>query len=394
MWQFNIEEADIPVPSQDATTQPSITSARLELSNNEQIILLEGGNFATDTSMTTKVKFHVGYDSYEGNVISATADRIEVEVSDKVPLAMATGIEVVREEPVNVISGAQPVDPIEFGSNLIAVDAEGDYVFAAGYWRDQVHFINGANQELVAKVSVGTGENNDDGPFDIAPTNNGDRLYVSLANSGRIALVDPVTFRQIDTDPSTEELDFIDLPTGANPLRLTVDLYDQYLYVADGNRGAVYVVNINPTSGEYNQLVEIINVDPAPVGLSQLDIDPEGKRLYVAAPDKRLFGQTVGEESNLIVINIDLADKPGYNEANDRLWHQQIAAIPTGIGETAAPTGIEGVSVTSDPSKIVVTHRFHDSVGIEVVQVENNEPTNFIARVIKIPPVSMAKGRN
>ncbi|WP_293226056.1 hypothetical protein [Microcoleus sp. PH2017_16_JOR_D_A] len=189
--------------------------------------------------------------------------------------------------------------------------------------------------------------------------------------------------REIDTNPQTATVDGIALPQGARPQGIVIDPKDNYAYIADQNRPNIYVLDINPNSATYHTVVQTINVT-SPLGLSQLAISSDGRRLFATGSDSN--EQTPNR--NLYAVNIDPRDKPSAQGSNERKWHQQIGVIPT-ASET------EGIAATSDPKKMVFTNGFasvrtisngeeiklqDDGKGFGVLEITSEDPLrSFVA---------------
>ena len=135
------------------------------------------------------------------------------------------------------------------------------------------------------------------------------------------------------------------------------------------------MLDINPFSSSYQQVVANIAVTDAPNGLRQLTVSNDNHRLWVTAPDKI---------SHIIVINIDPNDRPSNPLVNDRKWRQKIASI-------VVDAGLSGISTTPDKSKLLFTERGNESKGYGVVDVSNvderseasrrDDPINFVNNV-------------
>lgn len=57
---------------------------------------------------------------------------------------------------------------------------------------------------MLARIPVGTPDLREEGARDIAVTSNAARAYASLEYSGRVALIDLMTLRQVDTRPQPQ----------------------------------------------------------------------------------------------------------------------------------------------------------------------------------------------
>uniref|UniRef100_UPI0020C2C6F2 YncE family protein n=1 Tax=Oscillatoria sp. HE19RPO TaxID=2954806 RepID=UPI0020C2C6F2 len=235
--------------------------------------------------------------------------------------------------------------------------------------------IQGSNSSdlLTAKIPVGTPDAVDK-PVEVAATHNGTRAYVPLAQSGRVALVDLMTLRQVDTNPlTTGEIDPIDLPANAAPGAIAIHPTDKYAYIADSNSGAVYVLDIDPLSDAYNQVTETISLASATSGVAGIELSPDGRKLFVAAPGF--------PNSQIIVINTDLADRPSDESANTRLWHEP-------IGEISVPAWVQGITVAENSQQIAFT-TVSDRYGFGAVEITNDDPLLFATREPKYASLSL-----
>ncbi len=249
-----------------------------------------------------------------------------------------------------------------------------------------------SSDKLAVAVNIPVGNpKSSDRPESLAATNNATRAYVTLRDIGRVSVVDLIALPEIDTTEETATVDAISLADGARPQAVVIDPKDNYAYIADQNRPYIYVLDINPNSATYHTVVEKITID-SPLGVSQLAISSDGRRLFATGSDNN--EQT--PNGRIYAVNIDPADKPSAKGANERLWHQQIGVIPT-ASET------EGIAATSDPKKMVFTNGFasirtinngeeinlqDDSKGFGVLEIESDDPLNFSAAV-RYAPLSL-----
>jgi DNA-binding beta-propeller fold protein YncE len=183
---------------------------------------------------------------------------------------------------------------------------------------------------------------------------------VTLENSGRVALVDPMVLQQIDTIAETKDIiDPIKLGVGASPRSIVIDDRNEYAYIADGRMGVIYVLDINPNSDNYHQVVEKIQVKPAPFGLREMAISSDGRRLFATAPSSLNANAVPPEKSQIIVINIDPKDRTTNPSQNKNNWHKQ-------IGQVEADRRVEDISATNNPNQMVFTNRQNDQKGYGV----------------------------
>ncbi|TAE00389.1 MAG: hypothetical protein EAZ96_21280 [Oscillatoriales cyanobacterium] len=193
----------------------------------------------------------------------------------------------------------------------------------------------------------------------LAVTSNATRAYVPLEYTGRVAMVDLLARRPVDADASTAAVDDIILPSGASPGAISIDPWDNYAYITDSKRGSIYVLDVNPDSPSYNQVVQTIPVN-ATSGLRQIAVSSDGRKLFATAADGYVYA-----------VNIDPEDKPSEPNSNPRKWGEQ-------IGKVLTTTGAWGLAATPDPLKMVFTNGNPntDGSGFGVLTV-SDDPLNF-----------------
>ncbi|MEG4305811.1 DNA/RNA non-specific endonuclease [Microcoleus sp. D3_18a_C4] len=329
------------------------------------------------------VKFFVGRQAYEGTVLTDKSRKlannqfeIAVQVPNTVPLGESR-IVISRKQNEKVSPNpSEPAKEVKYDSSPYRIENNTEYIFAAQWTTDKIAIINGANPASVvtatnssdlsiASVSVGT-DDILDRPRELTLTSDGSRAYVAMDRSGRIALVDPMTRQQVDTQPNTAGINPINLPSGAEPRSIVIDPRDQYAYIADGKIGSnsIYVLDINPFSSTYHQVTQTIPVGTAPNGLRQIAISSDSKKLFVTAPN--------GSNSKIYAVNIDPKDRPSDPSQNPKKWNQLIGSI-------TADEGVEGIASTVNPLAMTFTNSGKDSNGFGVLDITNNDPVSFAA---------------
>ncbi|RUY63521.1 tandem-95 repeat protein, partial [Mesorhizobium sp. M7A.F.Ca.CA.001.05.1.1] len=185
--------------------------------------------------------------------------------------------------------------------------------------------------ELVARIPLGNLDDNGRPtagnavmPNRVAITSDNARAYVTLRGSGGIAVVDTMLMRQVDVlpddpaEPYTDGVNFIKFTNAPNaaPWDIAIDASDRWAYVSDMNSGAIYVIDVDPTSGTYNKHVGTIVVKdvtdmsssvPQHFGLRDLQLTPDGRQLVVAAPNRFLTGTSTATAPGKLII-VDLPD--------------------------------------------------------------------------------------
>jgi hypothetical protein len=299
------------------------------------------------------VEFKVGGKSYSGTVVPGLSSSLgdnRYKVAVKAPISVPLGeSEIVLSRPQKERFGPDPLDSsVVKRSSFEYLQLEpvfSDLVLLAQQSGNKVKVIDalssgttppGPQQQLPKDVWVGM-PSAINRPGQLAATSNATRAYVPLERSGRVALVDLLARRQVDADASTPAVDDINLPNGASPGAITIDPWDNYGYIADSKRGSIYILDVNPDSASYNQVVETISVD-ATSGLRQIAISSDGRKLFATAADGYIYA-----------VNIDPEDKPSEPNSNPRKWREQ-------IGKVLTPRWAFGLSATPDPLKMVFTN--------------------------------------
>ena len=385
-----------------APFDPVIEQIEFTFFNNEEpALILRGRNFSHADGAATQsqqiIQFHYGEEVYDAEILGGISGSpgSQEEVTVAVPRAVVLGLSevtVTREDTILELDGSQVVTvDVLYQSNAVSLNAAPRYVVAALRSTDQIAvmsegdpFVPGASPEeesqaiqLLARIPVG------DSPRAVALAKDGLRAYVTSIGSQSISVVDLVTLREVDVeaDPLVTggPLNRIELPSGARPFWIAVDSEDRYAYASDESAAVVYVIGIDPANrDEFHQLVQTITLpsDSVPHGLRGLDISSDGRRLFVAAPNRRLFAGTARDTaaSRLFVINIDARNRPAEGQPNAERYRQVIGEFETGQ-ETWA------VEATDDPGRITFTNRSNDSEGFGILTVTNDDPTGFQAQI-------------
>ena len=393
-------EANLNIPTPAASNSaaaPKLQAASLKFKDennqpfegNEPILFLKASNVLASNLGDPKgsrledlvVKFYVGDRVYEQAVLpnlSATLGDNQFEVAVKVPNTVVLGESYIslsrRQNQLVDQNLTEPVyEELEYNSNPIWLDAGAEYVFAALKGADAVAVLDGTDPESVVAASnssnlllstIPVGDGAIDRPRDLAVTSDGTRVYVALEQSGRVALVDPMVLQQVDTKPDTPGINPIDLPSGATPRSIAIDPRNQYAYISDGKRGNIYVLDIDPFSEKYHQVIQTISLSSVTGGLNEIAISSDGRKLFVAAPGS--------PTSQIFAVNIDPEDQPLDPSENPRKWHQQ-------IGQVNTFAGAQGMAATADPNRMTFTNTGNDTNGFGLLTITNDDPTTFAA---------------
>ncbi|MGB3655927.1 MAG: hypothetical protein WBA41_32590, partial [Rivularia sp. (in: cyanobacteria)] len=412
-----IVQAPSPATEADPLFSPVIESAEFKFKDvdddglEDPVVLLTGSNLLNgtedlgDSFEDLEIEFKVGNNTFTAPVefgASLGENRQEIYVKPPQTVVMSeAAISIIRPQKVRTGSDPSDYEIVELKSERPAYlelpDTE--YALISRRWANRVDVVDlidtqgiidntGSMDLLSASIPVGTKpEGIQDllgGPREAAATNDAGRAYVIL-DRGQVAVIDLIALRQIDTDSSTEELEPIFLPPGIFPSSIVIEPTNRYAYIADGSpNGNIFVLDINPYSNTYHEIIESIQVD-APYGLRKLAINTDGRKLYGTAPGDF-------DTDRIIVVNIDPEDRPEENAPNTRKWHEEIAAIQTKGVRFAS---LEGIESTADPLKMVFTHRRDEAHGFGVLSVTSDDPLKYSADInyVKLNLSSQIPGR-
>ena len=392
---------NLEAPESDPTEAPVLQGAELKFNDdngepfpdNEPVLFLSADNALIDnndlpTSTGSRledlqVKFYVGDQVYSAEVLPSLSQEVDdnrVEVAVKVPVTVPLGsskIALSREQDILVEqNGTEPVyEPIEFESNELRLENDAEYVFTALAGVDSVSVVDASNPETVVnstssedlalgRIPVGV-DGVTDRPESLAITSDNSRVYVPLKWSGGVAMVDPMVLSQVDNLPETPDVtDPIPLPDGARPVDIALGLRDEYAYIANEDLPEVYVLDIDPFSSTYHQVVQTIELDSSR-GLNRLAISSDGRRLFVT-----------GQDGYIYAVNVDAKDKSLSESGNSNKWHEQIGRIDT-------DQGAMGISSTNEAGMMTFTSGHKDFLfnGFGVLEVTNDDPLSWSAEI-------------
>ncbi len=195
---------------------------------------------------------------------------------------------------------------------------------------------------------------------------------------GGVAVIDATTLKQVDEDPGTLGNNFIKLPGAADALAVAMSPRGDFLYVAEWG-GAVHVLDVQPDSPNFHQVVQTIQVVTDRNFSGALAVSSDGRRLYVGIAER------IGGDGQLAVVNIDPTDKPADAAAdlssasdNPRYWHRVLGTFRT------IHTPIQIVA-TTHPDKLAVTCAFspHRIYALTVTD-DRPDPSHFRVQLSQV----------
>ncbi|MEI7465873.1 MAG: Ig-like domain-containing protein, partial [Burkholderiales bacterium] len=237
---------------------------------------------------------------------------------------------------------------------------------------------------------------------------------ISVTLSGGIVVIDGVTLRQVDIDPTTVKPEIVKVAFGASstaPMALAVDPSGRWLYFAAA--GTVYAVDIDPSAATPYRVKAIplptMDLPGYPGGrftprhINDMAFNSDGTRLYFTVPATEMYnddpylawirrtpaGGFSRFEGWVMVMNVDEADRPvatavDPTPANPHQWQQVIATLRGGLEP-------HGIKATSQPDKMIFTSRLRGAInnpdlvpefkGLQTITVTNNNPNGFEAKL-------------
>jgi hypothetical protein len=391
--QVRTVSVKIPTPPLEAI-DPQIQKVEIaagkansSATNGATLIYIHGQNFGNDLSKL-KVKFTGATGETVNLSISQASSNLSENVLAVVPTArdffgLNSKLQVERNITTNngtpsliLKSKILPINVNLPSDNLALVPqsfGRSISVFRTDNYTDIISQNQDNSNLLVAKIPVGQIGSTTDGPRYVAVTSDRQRAYTTLEGSSQIAAIDLLTLQQVDIshEPGYSLPDnnpTIDLPPGARPFAIAIDLGDKYAYISDRNsyngKGLIYVLDIDPQSSTFHKVVKNISVDRVASSLGQMKIDPTGKYLFAINPNSTTPGK--GE---IVVIDLSLG--------------QQVDSFVI----DGAPTGIDFASKTdAHITKVLFTKRQDDARGVGVITITDN---NFAAAPINYIPLNL-----
>jgi hypothetical protein len=162
---------------------------------------------------------------------------------------------------------------------------------------------------------------------------------------------------------------------------MAIDPRDRFIYAAGGN--LLFVVDIRPGSPDYHKLRTITLAGPVH-DLRGLAVSADGRRLYVAAPETTLYGDNGWYRTNfadrkggrILVVNVDLADRPAAGAPNARKYLEEIKAIDVGYEPY-------DIVATGDPHKLAFSTFLDADRGFNTLTVTDDGVSSFSATVAR-----------
>ena len=219
-------------------------------------------------------------------------------------------------------------------------------------------------------------------------TADGSRLYVSYSNASQISVIDAVGLQEVDIVPDRIEngeevketigTQGIQLPVGARPFDLATDNDGRYLFVSDEGSPTLYVIDIDPFSPTYHEVIQSLTFKDggqnlAPLGLRGVAVSTDRSQVYVAAPGVDLFRPRSGQPGRVLVADL-LSLNERRRTLNDRDTDEPVVIAPLSFNPDDSAAIIEygsapyDLSVTDDPNVILVTDRYNDRSGVGVIR--------------------------
>lgn len=229
--------------------------------------------------------------------------------------------------------------PVGSGPYSVLANLTAHEVYVANIWSDEVSVIDSLSDSLKTTISVSSGGLS--APVALAYNPNTNKLYVVNFWSAQLVAINLLTY-QVEAAISVGY-------SHSPPRAAVVNPNTNLIYVTNLGQNLVYVIDGEPTSSTYNQIIGTISVGSYPRSAA---INTTLNRLYVANTDS----------NSLSVVDIDPLS-PTY--------HQVIATIPLG----SQPYAI----ASNDPTgKVYVANRASNNVSV-IDGIANNLITTVSA---------------
>ncbi|MGM0485754.1 MAG: putative Ig domain-containing protein [Planctomycetota bacterium] len=363
-----------PPPEASRIPVPLIDEISVGSSDDDAWVTIKGENFTVpfSTSQSIRVVFDTPNETIRiPTDVAVGSSDFQVDVPENVILGLS---DIYVERPTTTPS-APTTTPRQFVSNAVQIKRTDGLTFAAlaggrvaaidmprlVQLEQEPAFVDHGTVRRI--IDIGGGSVNE-----TVVTNDLTRVYALVGN--RIAVLDPLTLRKVDLGQRNRVDGMIKLPGSA--FSIVCDSANRYLYVAAA-RGSIFVVDIDPRSDSFHEVVKTITLDSAPGPILQgMAVNADDRRLYVAAPATTLYGGTTPwiqggrEPGKLIVVSLDKEEEGFY--------HKEIAALPVGKDPFS-------VVATSNPERMMLTTFLDQGPGLWTLEVANDSPAEFKAKV-------------
>ncbi|WP_198320906.1 PxKF domain-containing protein [Azohydromonas aeria] len=221
-----------------------------------------------------------------------------------------------------------------------------------------VAVVSAASKSVIATIPVAL-------PSGLALTPNGRRLYVGSVSGGNVAVISTVTHQVVAT-----------IRAGASPSGVAASPDGSRIYVANWGSNNVLVI-----STDTNAVIADIPVGVSPYGVA---VSPDGTHVYVANLGRGDLStvSVISAASNTVVADIPARAPFGVAVTPDgkRVYVTEIAGSSVAVIDTATnaviatvPVGLVpyGLSVTPDGKRVYVANR--NSNSLSVIATATNE---------------------
>ncbi|PSF28557.1 hypothetical protein C7H19_24555, partial [Aphanothece hegewaldii CCALA 016] len=391
---------DVPPPPNTSDITPIVKNVALDFDEEGVLVRVIGSHFGEQLS-DLKINFEYGSQSYQQapfnlQTIGNSQEEIVVRVPNYFPISKDLNFTVARKITFN--DGTIETEKSE--TIYVPIPLEIERAVTVNRLSDEVSFINTLNPKevvnqsnsanlLLARLPIGN-PSQSDLPRHLAATNDASRVYIPLENSQSVAVVDAIGLRNLDTDPTTSEIDDIKLDPGSRPSSIVISPDDQFAYIGDLAQGVIYFLNIDPQLERKPKPQE--KLDPyqfyheyGTINFSGLLSEVGGIRQLAINNNGTLLFATTGKQ--IVVIDID---------KNSPKRHKPIQIIDPKQAQSENSKDlqnilieIEGIAATPDANKMIFTNRGEDGYGFGYIEIENNDTNNFKATIKKYAQIGL-----
>jgi hypothetical protein len=381
--------------------RPALRNVTVSIINGKPTVTIEASDFHTDDPDLLRVVFHdenmhlrLKEPDHGGYVVAAGPiqnNTIQVQVPSSLPL----GHLVLRVENLVTRYEFQPgADPQQVSdwveSNPRAPEYQVPYlVWVANISSNTVSAIDprAANgPKSVAEIPVGLA------PSDVVVSPDGLRVFVSNSGEGTISIIDTLTLKEIDVDPSSPGLDRIKLNEGnSQPWFMALDPDTGWLYISERTGPYVYGVTTKADDFHYRGFMKVGGTERLTglTGIAVTAADPKtGNRyLSVATPGEKdhWYGGDFGFDPRY----------PGYlyygllvDGGNNGIWVQSFQRLEAGYKPF-------GVTAGKSPYEVAVAVRGSDVIGMAVFNLKEGKLShNVVMDMERAIEIRKAFGRS
>ena len=313
--------------------------------------------------------------SFDGDTRTFTGTPTNDDVGDTTITVTATDLsgETATDTFTLTVNPQAEAGVISVGNGPYEVvfTPDGSRAYVSNFTSGTLQEINLATNSTVGPpIAVGSG------PVGIVFSSDGKRAYVPLEHNNAVAVV--------DTDPNSTTYNQVvkTISVGSDPIEIALSKDGNSAYVTNIFNNSVSVIDTDPTSATYNQVTKTIPVGGEPFGIA---ITPDGTRAYVANRSSGTLSVINTTTNSVVGAPIPVGSGPNNLAVNGDGTRVYVANRNTGTVSVVDtdPTSVtynqvvQTISVGGTPyavavagDRVFVTNELNDTV--TVINATNN----------------------